>query len=308
MTSILAVTFNQGNANNVNKDKLYKLMNLEEYKNKDIIVFSLQESSDYSITNNLQLIMYNHILIFNEYMYQFNLGKLKMFVWLKKSISYNIIKTNTTRCKSSFFNIQPAKGFIYIVFNIIQANKTKKIAICNTHLASAPDDTYKRTKCLQQLYKAINHYKPNNIFIMGDLNYRTTSLNPLTIDQKKSISTYKCDNNLIKSTNTLCGPNPNIDNCSGDECHICKKMKNIDPLENVLNIDLKHTKLQEANITFCPTCRFKENIYPRQYDAKRYPSYCDRILYTGDIKVHTYDSYDISYSSDHHAVLLNSTF
>lgn len=121
--------------------------------------------------------------------------------------------------------------------------------------------------------------KPNShVFIFGDLNYRTTSAFGLS----------SIDNNNNNNNNSL----------------------DLDELLILMKSGLLLEKFKEANISFKPT--YKYIVGTNNYNKKRMPSFCDRILYLDYLsysklskyEIIKYDSIDNCLLSDHKPVYL----
>lgn len=128
-------------------------------------------------------------------------------------------------------------------------------------------------------------------FIFGDLNYRATGAFGFTDDTREANSSVNAnidvDDDIIRNS------------LQKDELMLLKNKKLIIP------------DFEEAKIKFKPTYKF--DIGTRNYNKKRIPSYCDRILYLGysestnlrQYKVVGYNSIPDCLISDHIPVYLS---
>jgi hypothetical protein len=142
--------------------------------------------------------------------------------------------------------------------------QNKILHVFSAHLPHKPDDFLSRNKCIEDSIKSKNISEGESVIYMGDLNYRTNIENP----SKNSIISCKLSD------------------------------KNKDQLKN--NHILNKVNLKESPIEFCQTCRFLEGT--SDYDSKRFPSWCDRILYRNMTTSADYNSIRLTETSDHNAV------
>lgn len=339
--NIAVLTFNQGSyvVENLKDNKNYENIVRKSISNEPkLFVLCLQESR----SDIVEKMFERHLMtkgtgqynqIFSKKISQMKLGDLKLIIYAHPTI--NKLKDNKdNKCPSnkqmSGSNVQIicsgayscdaagksqkltsifdtfTKGFIYAGVNILG----KYIIFYSVHLPSSPNKPKDRDECLMQ---AINQHMNKGIKIVaGDMNYRTTVNDPETTEEKKLVENFKCTH------------------CKKDTCYVCRpgniKCPSLqDTMENFsLSGDqlrgekcddtgkctLNNIEIYENKIEFCPTCRFKEhdntNNNGFKYDPKRFPSWCDRILYTNpdsNVKQTDYNSYPISTMSDHKAVL-----
>ena len=223
--------------------------------------------------------------------------------------------------------IKQGKGYI---FQAIHNSETDSdVVFCCVHLPSNPAEINDRNKCLKNAIEDINKFyplpkgkqvqkeedgivKPPTIFIAGDMNYRTSTDKDVKDETaRKEIIEFQCKEiNFRKdSCSHIPNDNENCAACKRENEERCKKIKDIDQLNHFLETEGgKEYNLNEALITFCPTCRFDENDAARPYDNDRWPAFCDRVLYIGArIKTKEYRAKLISSRSDHNAVILEAT-
>jgi len=276
------LTFNQGNKKLEKDDISSKLTKfILGTGNPHIIVITLQEAPRnpeiFDYFNNKESSPYK--LLASENYIQPTLGYLHLAIYVLRELKFEITKASHSYCYGKFGLPSLAKGGIFMTLSI---PNSVKIQFAGLHLPSDPSKPEKRTECLKQLLK--KHQDGSNLIIGGDLNYRSSSIKELSIEQKKYVDEYKC-------TPDSCTYNKNM-SCANDD---------------QLSKDLKDLELEESIIKFCPTCRLEEGrIKNLKYDHKRMPSWCDRILTRIDakskIKLGEYKSLNLTNKSDHDAV------
>jgi len=283
---VFILTFNQGGNSDIDTfENIKKLYKKSKRQKPDIYVLALQEAKDAFVLESF------HTLLFPKYTlsdckvsrWQANLGEMHLRIYISSKFS-NKIDFNTTNdfvCDSLKQAFIFTKGVIYCTFTFRINKKTRNIIFACAHLPSHPSKDKERTKCLE---KALNNEESKDImFIAGDLNYRTFPHHP---DKETSqiIEKWKCSKN--KS-----------DICFNDFCITQQNKK--------LPKQLQQLGIKEGIVNFCPTCKIKRKK-ERSFNKKRFPSWCDRIIYLEkkdkSVKVLEYDSFDISKSSDHLAV------
>ena len=328
--SVFIITFNQGKMQANEQDSLRNVEELiKESNNSELIVLNMQESLNNSIEDKINLILIKnnkYSRIYSNSKSQFHLGQLKLCVWsINEEIITNIIKSETNETKfekiSSKFiskfiinekispvngscNIisDPTKVFIYCFVKSRKSTNNLNIIFACAHLPSDARDIDGRNACLLKLHNSIQinikKYQIANYveFVSGDLNYRINIDQPSTKENKNKIKSLTCAKSISNE-------------CSLDT-ETCKNIQ--EPNDQLIKYLYKNPILEEFKIEFCPSCRFdeKDSIGQRHYDPKRYPSYCDRILYKcGICKLtkSTYSSHVISKKSDHNAVVLKTT-
>ncbi len=289
------LSFNQGNAwkkdQNITETELAQLESfLSQSKDVDIIVIGLQEANNFLLSivePVLQFMNYNLCCSYTRN--QMLLGQLSIYVWIKNkwinSIDY--IKKDYYNCSSGPSNLlqiatnSTIKGSLIVDINI----RNRHFIFANCHLPFDPKNPKSRTNCLLKICEKINmigNKDTNSIFIFGDLNYRTSDQKVITIEDKQMIDKFRCSSTNLQKTITT------------DQLHLALRTN-----------PLKLYKLREANITFCPTCKFQYSNKKRNYNNKRIPSWCDRILFKGDMVCKKYKSLLLSTNSDHNAVYAN---
>jgi hypothetical protein len=221
-----------------------------------------------------------------------------------KEITIESMNVSTDSCGK----ITEKKGSIVIPIKITCGNNHTIINFVNVHLPSNPRNIEARNNCLIRSTQILT----DTTFVFGDMNYRTSNID--VVPQLEQ-------SNVIKESNN-CG-------CSKvPTTYIENKLKN-DQLIQELQKQLYQFK--ESPISFCPSCSFREYndltltrnknrciinennpISINLYDTKRYPSWCDRILYKInndynfiiEIDHNSYDSEHVTMMSDHALVSL----
>lgn len=321
----LVCTFNQGQAKIENKDEMIKNFNriLEKNNYPHLVIFGLQECA-LDVIPDLMKDKYNRIGTGS--LSQHSLGFMYLHIFVKKmkggfyerrEITIESMNVTTDSCG----NWLEFKGSIVIPIKISYHEKYQKkhqiINFVNVHLPSKPNKITERNNCLKRSTEKLT----DNIFVFGDMNYRTSNIHKVPLsDQIKVINESKdcgCSNNTIE--------------------YIEDKLQN-DQLIIELQNDDYMKQFKEESIKFCPSCRLKEySILPQSvnqlrcsvlksslqapgdasrdtnylYDVHRYPSWCDRILYKIindsnkiDIDFDSYNSEHVTMMSDHNLVSL----
>lgn len=200
---------------------------------------------------------------------------------------------------------QYGKGAIQIELSIVSNGQIYNIQFINTHLpfiGNEPDQgkQYRDTTLIETINYLQNKFI-SNVFIIGDMNYRIDfssdaelaesflstikTIDKMSNDEiKEFIKPYylydQLHNTLSKPANNLLDYNEGIDNLGPDFLPTCK-LEKICPITNRRRYQI-----------------FKNNNY-------RIPSWCDRILYKGNIKCHLYEKFDSGFTckSDHIPVI-----
>jgi hypothetical protein len=225
-----------------------------------------------------------------------------------KVLTIESMKASTDSCG----NIFEKKGSIVIPIKISYETNHTIINFVNVHLPSNPKKVTERNNCLKRSTEKLF----NTTFVFGDMNYRTSAIHEVP----------KLEQNKVEDESKNCG-------CKTNNEYI-NKLKEQDQLLKELQSDNYIKQFKEASINFCPSCRFKEydskltkensnrcqmisskslTSYKNSlYDSKRYPSWCDRILYKIievknfkiEIDEKSYNSEHVTMMSDHALVSL----
>lgn len=347
----LCVTFNVGSINFndslVREEVNANIRNLfikTEYP--DLIVIGLQESSK-EVTDKISSLFIETSKSkapegYIEFYKTYGLSSLKpsvaLVVLLNPLYKYNVKPYQAEKSATGsyqFDTLNLTKGGVWTTLMICgqSAGLCKYITFINSHLPSDPSKVDKRVNGIKQLLEKSKTSSSSNIVYMGDLNFRVdnddTDLRKVP-DIGSRISKIKCERKLdinnkeieemVDTMNNAQLKDYNCENISGKEvgCKINSNnvikdqlLSKINPNQYSNELVFGNIKLQESNITFCPSCRYDEND-PRNrnstelyYDGKRVPSWCDRILYwtpKQDIIAKEYFTHPISIKSDHKSV------
>jgi hypothetical protein len=322
--SSLICTFNQGEASQSDKkeleDNILKLLSKMYGSNNnypDLIIFGLQESSYDFIISSLTSINYHRIGYGNltqNIIGTIGLGYMYLHVFVKNTnpedntqiVTIESLDVTTGDCDNKL----EKKGKIAIPIKITHNGKNEIINFVNVHLPSNPSKINERNNCLK---KSTDNLKDNSIFVFGDMNYRTNNIHKVPENEK----------DVIQKKSEVCCNMSETKASSSESTQVTPEnnpgKKYIDELLQKDQLISQSVGFKEALITFCPTCRYKEEKEKEEkleanrcnYDTKRYPSWCDRILYFLEpkqfgivINEKSYTSKNITYKSDHALVLL----
>lgn len=313
MYNIAIITYNQGSLEYDDdiggsiKTILQKLKFCENDGNYiDILALCLQESKTNLIIDKINKnICKKYKIIHKSYERQGLLGKLQLVIWCHKTCTFIKTKSGSYKCPGVIGGPLFTKGALYCNITVKSNNfKSNNFTVVDVHLPSSPSNVASRNKCLTH----ITNLLPKSTTIMaGDMNYRSSSKDHPDAKNSDVISKKTCYKKEV------CENNPENETCSlvtSDDEELTPILS--DTIEKVDQYLLSSEKMnyKEDKIKFCETCRFvekkKENDnYVRTYDSKRYPSWCDRIIYSENnatITCNLYDSDVISNYSDHNCV------
>jgi hypothetical protein len=325
----LVCTFNQGQAEIKNKEEMIENFTriLEKNEYPHLVIFGLQECF-LDVIPNLMENKYNRIdtSSLSQNFFDTEIGFLKkklglgymyLHIFVKKMektedskvLTIESMKASTDSCGNMF----EKKGSIVIPIKISYGTNNTIINFVNVHLPSNPKKVTERNICLKRSTEKLI----NTTFVFGDMNYRTSAIHEVP----------QLEQNKVEGESKNCGCETNNEYIS--------KLKEQDQLLKELQSDNYIKQFKEASINFCPSCRFKEyndlkltkeNTNRCQmissksvtssknslYDNKRYPSWCDRILYKIkevknfkiEIDENSYNSEHVTMMSDHALVSL----
>lgn len=248
---------------------------------------------------------------------------LRISVYVKNDLLKNITSSSVSRtCSGTYSYLTQNKGGVGIILTI----SSTTFLFCNVHLpfksktlkrlaASGGDiniyrqrlkDIRTQTECLNDVLKEFTDGKDiNNIFVMGDLNYR---LNPYSyplydpvyerdyilelLENRQYMKVYREYDELLREIlddRILIKFNEGKDNRGINFPPTCKMYNNKKgaPYKKFPNeINSLHGRDNRCTTYFDSYC-YKQGI-----NNWRIPSFCDRILYAGtsDIKCKEYDS------------------
>lgn len=193
-------------------------------------------------------------------------------IFIKKSILNEVKHVKTVELKFGFFGALGNKGTCITTFRY----KDKLLAFSSCHLTSGNGKHIERVKELKAILRARIDESGENLrfaeydfwFIFGDLNIRNDVL-PETAKEY-------------------------IDN------HCLEMLKRYDQF--IQSKEEISPYITEGEIKFSPTYKYFSGT--SNYNTKRVPSWCDRILYKKDVRIRQifYDKVEISFS-DHKPVI-----
>jgi endonuclease/exonuclease/phosphatase family metal-dependent hydrolase len=300
---VLLVTFNQGEWKHSHAQTTARVRAFLQArallvaKPCHLVVLATQEADNLLPTAFALALEPTFAPVLAESMSQLALGSLQLHVWARSSAldSVKIDLHNDMRC-GLFSGKTLAKGAVFAQLTLATPTVTRSLVVASLHLPSDARASDLRNDCLARIYTRIRETvvtakgAPSPpVFLMGDLNYRTSTTQKVTDPNERQ---------RIRAATCGLSPEP-------------------DQLDTALEQDdaLVATGLVEIGPrTFCATCRFVEtpdegdaSLEPRAYDDRRYPSWCDRILYrpgahADSTEVERYDSWEVTPESDHNAV------
>lgn len=230
--------------------------------------------------------------------------RLALFKRNTSDISIHGISVNAMVCPSLRDWITAGKGGVCIKLDTSHGS----IAFLNVHLPFSSRSILKsnerhpallwQAQCLEELYqKCQRDYNPNHIIVLGDLNFRV-QLRGAT-ETATAIAKELFTPNASSFINELIA--------EADELRLL-----INYPQSTLPKLLEG--VNNAGPTFLPTCKLAHGRGPIELDKEkvfkcgkleqRTPSWCDRILYTKDVRCTEYDRWDDQSmnQSDHAAV------
>lgn len=166
------------------------------------------------------------------------------------------------------------KGAIGTRFELLNTS----ICIINVHLTPHTERLLERNKAVSEVYKNLKFRSENSelcidehrsIFWLGDFNYR------IDLPGGK-IKTLILQKEL-------------------------KQLQKFDQLNRARQGARVLPEYHEGEINFMPT--FKYEVGTNQYDFKRHPAWCDRILFKGPVRLNSYESRESVVCSDHKPVI-----
>ncbi|ODV97236.1 hypothetical protein PACTADRAFT_48983 [Pachysolen tannophilus NRRL Y-2460] len=269
-------------------------------------VCSILDSTSFEVVNNL-LIELNETLIKSlrrkygrEYNFQTvsisHVGAIGLIIITPFLSKISNIKIGNCSCGIFASSLKGGCG-IRFNYKTTDLSSSTFFTFCNCHLAALEGERnlQKRNQDVLTLMKGIDFgdgfglIKPkNHCFFIGDLNYRATAR-----IFNNTITDNSNEDRMIDENEEL------IIDIDKDELNLCRKNNEV-----FIGFD-------EPNVKFKPT--YKYILGTQEYNMKRIPSWCDRILYQSyntdsNVIVHKYDSISISDSgllSDHQPVYLS---
>ncbi|RCK65277.1 Phosphatidylinositol 4,5-bisphosphate 5-phosphatase INP54 [Candida viswanathii] len=262
-----------------------------------LYVFALQEfcsilDGSFRASANQQLISYNEtiqVMLFEKYgmdcfqtIAMNHVGSIGLIIISPFAPKFSNIRTATS---SVGYGYSSMKGGVGIRLKYSQDNmKSVELSFAGVHLNAFEGEYYylQRNQNLLTIIRSLEFgdgyglIKPNNhIFVLGDLNYRTTQ------DYKK---TSVVAQNLLALADQ---------HSTADREYVYQLFSQYDELYKGLKNGEVLLGFSEAKIEFQPT--YKYYINTGIYNSKRCPSWCDRILFLS------------TYEDEEHLHLLRTT-
>lgn len=297
---IAVLTFNQGKSSKQDKYALMQNLHLLVQKwekdigqTPDVIAYTIQECTDDAAVRFLAALP-GYRLMFHKSFSQLRLGNVHLAIFVNTTFAaaYQVSLVNIGRF-TGFSRCQAAKGAVFATILI----NGQPYQFFGVHLPSSPNKPELRHSCLKTILQRYMH-PGANVFVAGDLNYRTSLEKHPDATQTQSIMTMACNKRTNSAASCGVGPLGRIGCVDKDQLSSALHPKGA----------LSDTGLKETEVRFCQTCRLNEQRGVRGqpfYDPKRIPSWCDRILWNIDEKrviPGEYGDWNMSYRSDHHAV------
>jgi hypothetical protein len=307
---ILIVTFNQGawkqpHAQTTDRVRDFLVQHTRVQHTCNLVVLATQEA-DGLLPGVFAAILATQgfAAVVTHTLSQGMLGSLQLHVWSRTGAfdRVSVRVQDDLRC-GLLSKKTIAKGAVYAQLTCSPIDSTLpsySFTVASLHLPSNASSSDLRNKCLVRIVEQIAKSTITGVtgptFLMGDLNYRTNTIQTITDEAERA-----------RVRATTC--NAPITTAPPDQLDVAL----------VKDSALTATGLREiAPRTFCPTCRLVETpevttaaLAPatRTFDDRRYPSWCDRILVRDDSSpqnktpsVLRYDSWELTTESDHNAV------
>ncbi|KAI5956553.1 hypothetical protein KGF54_001028 [Candida jiufengensis] len=200
------------------------------------------------------------------------LGATGMILISPFTSKFQKVKTATSSCGYGYSSLKGAVGFrvTYCPEGRFNSLNSVELSFATLHLNAYEGEYYylQRNQNLYNLIRSLDFgdgyglIKPkNHVFIMGDLNYRTT----------QDYKSYSAESQELFSLSEI---------PTNDAQYIKKIQTLVDKYDELKKSMIDGGVLQnfsEAKITFRPT--YKYHLNTAIYNTKRSPSWCDRILY-----------------------------
>lgn len=199
-------------------------------------------------------------------------GAIGMIIITPFAAKFKNIRSATTSCGYAYSSLKGGVGarISYFPEGAFDSTNFVELSFATVHLNAFEGEYYylQRNKNLYNIMRSLNFgdgyglIKPkNHVFILGDMNYRTTQDYSTTSAESQELLSLIdgsiLDASYFKKVETL------VDKY--DELKM--SMRNGDVLQN----------FSEGRIKFPPTYKFHVNT--AIYNTKRSPSWCDRIVY-----------------------------
>jgi hypothetical protein len=226
-------------------------------------------------------------------------GSVCLGILVNTNVDAKIVEDSEGSYQCKFWNLK--KGAIWVKLAVQTGRKVRYVTIASSHLPHHPKGMMERIECMNAALDRLYDYNAAIVY-MGDLNFRVDNddTNHSKTDLGAYIRTLSCEN---KHKQLRVGGQP-----AGCHTALGKTFGCLDDDQLVSNLH-QVRYVTESPISFCPSCRFDEKRNKNGdgeyfYDAKRVPSWCDRVLYRqGNVlKPLEYGSLSLGASSDHLSV------
>lgn len=200
------------------------------------------------------------------------IGAIGMIIITPYAAKFKNVRTATTSCGYAYSSLKGGVGarVSYYPEGAFDSSDFVELSFATVHLNAFEGEYYylERNKNLYNIMRSLNFgdgyglIKPkNHVFILGDMNYRTSQdYTPTSSESQELLS-------LLDVSITNAAYSKRVENLVDKYDELTTSMLNGDVLQN----------FAEGKITFPPTYKFHLNT--AIYNTKRSPSWCDRIVY-----------------------------
>ncbi|KAG5418577.1 hypothetical protein I9W82_004105 [Candida metapsilosis] len=200
------------------------------------------------------------------------IGAIGMIIITPYAAKFKNVRTATTSCGYAYSSLKGGVGarVSYYPEGAFDSPDFVELSFATVHLNAFEGEYYylERNKNLYNIMRSLNFgdgyglIKPkNHVFILGDMNYRTSQdYTPTSSESQELLS-------LLDVSITDAAYSKRVENLVDKYDELTTSMQKGDVLQN----------FAEGRITFPPTYKFHLNT--AIYNTKRSPSWCDRIVY-----------------------------
>lgn len=286
---IACISYNT-NARRSENDQIYRLLNQEHVSQADIIAIGLQEISHSEL--------FGAVPAEGTWLWSFSswMGANRRPLLCKSALASNLLlifarleafsaveKIDARQSRSTLGGLTGHKGSASLRLLL---KDRRALVFINSHFLPHPDGYTKR--CQQYEYgryctfedEASSSAQQYAVIWFGDMNWRVDSISSSELIKEISVA----DRN--NSINEL--------------------VEKVDQLRRAQRRKEAFSDFNEADINFHPT--YKLMVGSTKYDVSRVPSWCDRILYIGQLRVDAYRSNRATTISDHLPVIAHFSF
>ncbi|KAI5957782.1 hypothetical protein KGF57_003049 [Candida theae] len=200
------------------------------------------------------------------------IGAIGMIIITPYAAKFKNVRTATTSCGYAYSSLKGGVGarVSYYPEGALDSSDHVELSFATAHLNAYEGEYYylQRNTNLYNIIRSLNFgdgyglIKPeNHVFILGDLNYRTSqNYTPNDAESQELLS-------LLDVSATDAAYSKRVEELVDKYDELKMSMQNGDVLQN----------FSEGKITFPPTYKFHLNT--AIYNTKRSPSWCDRVVY-----------------------------